>query len=141
MTDDNNAPDPGDLASLRSELADYKKALDELKAASTPAEKEEAREDVEDAEADLGAVARKLGISPSALRKATADAKRAEQKENLRPIIQELLDELVGDDDEDEPEKPVAEEKPKRERAPKKEADSAPVVTHWSDRSVMDLLR
>lgn len=104
---------------LRREFRDLIEAQKDLAKARTEEERKEARADVREAKADLDALAKELGISRSALDKATAEARRSEEKERLRPILLELLDEELADDGGEGGAKdnPVADEKPgKRER-------------------------
>jgi hypothetical protein len=143
-----------EAAELRRELDDLRKANKELSDAKTAADKASARDAVDEAEDDLEAVAKRIGVSPAALRKATAEAKKAERKEELRPILYELLDELEADDpelDDDKPtddDKPAADDKPTdsdkpaaKEKAAKPKEDAPPVRAHWSERGVGELIR
>lgn len=135
-----------DYGALKRELADLRAAYEELRNARTPAEKEEAREDVAEAKQDLDALAKTLGISRDTLARATADAKKAERKEELRPILQELLDEMAEDEEPEEEEAPEPEpEKPAKVKAepklPKPEPDSDPSHPHWSERPISELIR
>ena len=135
---------PDDAAAVRRELADLRAAYQRLQEASTAREKEEAREDVAEAKEDLDEIARKAGVSRGAIEKAIADAKRAERKEELRPIMEELLSELVADDEDEEPaaeEEPEAKAKPAVEKPKAPPPDSGPVVPHWSERGISELLR
>jgi transposase-like protein len=135
------APAPDDVAALRRELNELRTAHDALAAAQTPAEKHEAREDVAEAKADLSATAKTLGISPNLLGKAVADARKAERKEELRPILAELLEELADEDEEAEKTEPENAPAPKAPKAEKPAPDSEPTHPHWSERPVGELLR
>ena len=137
-----------DVAKLRTELDELRQAYADLREASTAKEKEEAREDVKEARADLDALAAKLGISRDALESATAEAKKAERRAELSPIVDELIEEKLAklaeeDDDDDKPDDDkVAAEKPEKPAKVEKPApDAGPTREHWSDRRVTELLR
>jgi hypothetical protein len=168
------APSSTELAQLRADVADLKAALAKLADASTPAAKRDAREDVDDAEADLAKTARKLGLPVERYKAAVAAARRQAFEDEYSEVIdarvdaamQRLLDE--GDEGEgdgagdesgtsdDEPggsakgkRKPKAAgadddqgddagEKPKPKPA---NEDTDPVVPHWSERPLGELIR
>lgn len=140
-----------DVAKLRTELDELRQAYTDLREASTAKEKEAAREDVKDARADLDALASRLGISRDALETATAEARKAERRAELSPIVDELIEEKLSklaeeDDDDDKPDDDkvaaVKDDKPaKPVKAEKPAADDGPVTTHWSDKRVTELLR
>lgn len=148
-------PSADDLAALRRELAELQQGMRELREARTEPQRREARERVRDAEADLDQLARAAGVSRQALESAMAEAKRAERKEELRPIVLELLAEANeppppgdgadgGAGEDDDAGKPAA-RKPKpapqrREAKPPPDEPPAP-QSHWSDRRVSELMR
>ena len=124
--------------------------MEEQREASTKQEKQEAKEDVADAKADLDKLAKELGVSPKSLRDAAEQARRQERKEELRPLLLELLDEELADDEDDDQKEAEPEKDAKRENhgseddtppAPDDEGpeDSAPVKEHWSDKAVSGL--
>jgi SMC interacting uncharacterized protein involved in chromosome segregation len=126
--DDGDRPiTAAEAADLRHALEEIQQAQDELREASTARERAEAQENVSDAREDLDALASRLGISRSALNESIAAAKKAEQKEELRPIIAELLEETKAQ----EPEP----------AAVKAEPDNEPAQEHWSQRGVTELIR
>jgi uncharacterized protein (DUF3084 family) len=122
-----------ELASAVQELRD---ALGELREATTKAEKEEARGEVREARADLAATARELGLDPKRLQAAAEEAKLSDERERLRPLLIELLDEELAIEPEDGD--PKAEPKAEPESEPPKE-DSAPLLGHWSERPLSSL--
>jgi chromosome segregation ATPase len=139
-----------DVQALRDGMEELRQSVAELREATTPKEKQEAREEVEEAKADLDALASKLGISRAALDAATADARKAERRAELSPIVDELIEaklQALADEDDDEPPKddaPPKEEKPPKVKddAPKPPpTDDAPAVTHWSDKRMSEILR
>ena len=128
---------------LTKAVTDLTQAHKELAEARTADEREDAKDEIAEATADLDALAKELGISPKALRGAAEKARRDERKEELRPILQELLAEELGDDEE---EPPPDDEKPDDEEPPaptdeNEEEDTAPVREHWSNRPLTDILR
>ena len=144
MPDDGG--DDGGLAELRSQVAELKQTLQELKQASTPAEKREAREEVDEAEKDLSAAARKAGLDPARYRAAIQAAKLQAFEDEYGPIVDRRVDaalaRLLAEEEGDEP---AGEPKPKEPKPKPKEAapkpDSEPVVPHWSERRVGELLK
>jgi CRISPR/Cas system CSM-associated protein Csm2 small subunit len=148
-TPENGHASAAEVAELRAQLAEYKQALEDLRTAQTPKEKEEAREEIRETKADLDKLASDLGISRSALEHAASEARRAERKEELRPILMELLDELPDDDepksDDDASDLKAAESSTAgpTPAPPSKKAkpDSEPVIPHWSEKSVTEMLR
>lgn len=136
-----------ELQTTVRELADALKAQADAK---TPDEKLAAHEDVVESRADLDALAKELGVSPSKLREAADKAKRDEEKERLRPLLVELLDEELPapnreqDEPADDETEPAADE-PDDTPAPEEELDTAPVdsapsIPHWSEKTVGQLL-
>lgn len=139
-----------EFSELAGAVREVREALDELREASTAREKDEARDNVRDAKADLTMVARELGLDPKRLQAAAEEAKLKDERERLRPILVELLDEELappegdGDGDGDpvgevkdalpKPE-PKAEPKPE----PNQEEDSGPSFSHWSERPLSAL--
>ena len=137
---------PQDFRDLQAAVADLARAQQELAEARTSEEREDAREEVAESKADLDALAKELGISPSKLRAAAAKAKDEEESERLRPLVKSLVAELLDEEveaptEEDKPDEDDDAEKPKDEPAPEPEPDSAPVQSHWSERPVGELLR
>lgn len=140
-------------ADLASAMQEWREAMAELREATTPKEKEEARADVSDAREDLDALAQRMGISRGALERSMAEAKKAERREELGPIVQEMIEAYMDSlpDDEDsgaskagddgEEKTPAAAhakgQKPEQEppKEPKKD-DSAPEHEHWSERTL-----
>ena len=128
-------------AELTGAVGELREALDELRTARTEPERRDAQEGVRDAKADLAVVARELGIDPKRLEKAAADAKASDERDRLRPLLVELLDEEL----EVKPEgllpegglpKPEAKPEPK----PEPKQDSHPTGGgHWSERPLSAL--
>lgn len=156
-------PEPitkADLQALADGLDELRERFDDLDAARTPAERQEASQQVTEAKADLAATAAALGVSEETLRGAVKSARDAERKDELRGPLKELLQEIR---DEEEAAARKAEEdaaaeaaangtKPKPKAAkPKSEPgapdpapvveDTEPVKPHWGERSVSELLR
>lgn len=143
-----------DVKALRQELADLRRAHDELRAAQTPVEKEEAREEIADASDEFEAVARKAGLSREQIASAVAKARDEEDYGKFKRMMDRWTDELPDDDDATggghgvqgdpengptpSPHETPAAEKPKREPKPK---DTEPTAAHWSERSVSEMLR
>lgn len=136
--------DPDEVGELRQGLADLREAYEELREATTARDRDEATADIKDARADLDKIAAATGVSRKAIEHAMAEAKRAERKDELRPILAELLEEMKPeepepkpDDDSTAPPKP-----PKEPPAPpvEPEPDTAPRGEHWSERRVSELL-
>ena len=127
-----------EFATLTGAVEELRGALDELREARTEPERREARADVRDAKADLAATARELGIDPKRLEKAAADAKASDERERLRSIVTELLDEELEIDagGGSEPKGEPKGEKPPDEKPPD---DSAPRHDHWSERPLSSL--
>lgn len=138
-----------DFDELRGVVSDLADALKQQREAETSREKHEAKEEVKEARADLDQLAKEMGVDPGKLREAAEKAKHDAEKERLRPLLLELLDEeLASDDDKpaDEPdeknddeEDEPADEKPADE-PPAPPEDSAPTAEHWSERTVGRLL-
>lgn len=133
-----------DLAPFTQGLEELRGAVQELREARTPEERREAREDAEDAEESLEKTARRLGVSRAKLEESIKAARAAERKEELRPIMVELLEELKGDA-EPEP-KPKPKPKPKagangRRETGEPPGDTAPVKEHWAEKSIGNLVR
>lgn len=128
-------------------MDELRQAFQDLKDASTPAERREAREDADEAEQDLAATAKRLGVSRKTLEDSIQAARRAERKDELRPILAELLAEAkeepapVDEEPEtkEEPEPPASVKPVAKPRvvAP----DTEPVKPHWSESRVGDLVR
>lgn len=123
-----------DVAALAKGLTDLQAALEDLREAQTPRQRKDAADDVNDARGDLDAVAARLGITKEALTSAAAEAKKAKHKEELRPILVELLEEINNPDSDDgDPDDagdggdpPPAPKPPKAKPAPKPKAKAAP---------------
>lgn len=133
------------FAALTEGLDELRTAVGELRDARTPDERREAQDDVADARRDLDALAARVGIPRAQLDKAIADAKRAERKEELRPILAELLDELIpaGNDDGGKPKPDDKGDggKPKPVK-PDTPPDTPPAGGgHWSERPLRELIR
>lgn len=148
------AADP--VAELRQELADLRGELGALIKASTTTERQDAREDVADAEADVIAAAKRAGLKPEQVQRALAEAKRAafreEHGEEISQMIRTELETLMKEAEEKEAEasskdevteKPEKAEKPKAEKLekPEPEPDVAPERPHWSEKSIAEMLR
>lgn len=170
MADDERDDDAGEPISREefSELAgavtELRDAFRGLEAARTPAERSDAQEDVQDAEESLEQTAKRLGVSADTLRASVKAAKEAERKEELRPILVELLEELTKDDDAgDEPKKKPHKSAPANGGSQSSQGrrdsdaggdrsganaagagsddDSAPLVEHWGERRISEVLR
>lgn len=169
MAGDDDADRPltaADLRPLTEGLDALRQRFDDLDDADTPAERRRARADVEDAEEDLEAMAKRLGIPQKTLAASIAAARNAERKEELRPILQELLDEAkaaadAGADPPDPDPDPDADadadpdagdagdtggtgraDRPAPTRARRQPApDSEPVREHWMERGIGTLLK
>jgi hypothetical protein len=150
-------------ADLAEAMGEWRSAIDELKAASTPREKEEARAEVAEAREDLDALAQRMGISRETLERSMAEAKKAERRNELAPIVTELIeaymDSLPDEDADSEGDgkgaKAGGSEKPggnarsdpaKTGDTPaqppaKPTPDTEPTAEHWSERAVSSLLR
>jgi len=133
-----------ELRAAVGELADALRARDE---ADTAAETQAAQADVKEARADLDTLAKELGIPVGKLRDAAEEAKKQVRKEELRPILLELLDEELTPVEEEAPtdEEPSADEETETEAEPAEEPppveDSAPTQAHWSERSLGEILK
>ena len=129
---------------LKEAVTGLADALKQQREAETSREKQAAREEVAEARADLDQLAKELGVSPAKLREAADNAKREEEKERLRPLLIELLDEEINDtpDDETPDDEPKPDEKPdeEEEEAPAPE-DTAPEQKHWSEQSIGGLFK
>lgn len=154
-----------ELAGVRGEITEafdeLRQGLADLKDAATPAQRQEAQGDVADAQRDLAAAAQRLGISPEKLQEAATEARKAERKEELRPIISELMteakeaaDQEAADQEaqrlaDEEANKTKGDGKTKDDGKTKKDGasvtelvpDTEPVTEHWSERGVGALLK
>jgi hypothetical protein len=132
-----------DLAALRSAFDGLADGLRELREASTASERREAQADVRDAREDLDELAGRLGISRKTLDASIAEARRAERKDELRPIIAELLAEAKTEEPEPEPKPKPKKAQPKAEEPKSDEPvpDLEPMRPHWSEQTVGNLLR
>ena len=133
-----------DFEELRSTVQGLADALQQQREAETSREKQAAKEEVKEAKADLDQLAREMGVDPARLREAAEKAKHDAEKERLRPLLAELLDEELASGDEEEPADDPAEEKEEEpadeEEPPAPPEDSAPIAEHWSERTVGRLL-
>ena len=155
-----DTPTRAELAELRQGLDDLADSIADLRKASTPAQKHAAKADVADAEDDLEATARRLGVSKEKLQESITAAKKAERRDELKPILEELLDELLEPDDDDAgdddtPAKKPAAKKPAAKKEPdddddaggagdddgKPAGDSGPLKPHWSEAPLGGILR
>lgn len=155
MTDDGDRPvTAAELAAVTGALDEIRTAMEEIRAASTTRERDDARDDLDDANTDLAAAAKRLGISPDALAKAARDAKSAERREELRPIVADLLAEreaerLAAEETPEDDEGAADDKKAKKKPAARIKAvpdaepdeDTEPKVEHWSERGVGNLIR
>lgn len=132
-----------DLQPLLSGLDELRQRFDDLDEAETPADRSAAAGEIADVKEDLAATAKRLGISPEALKQSISSARAAERKEEIKPILAELLEELKAavpdppDGDVTPPAKPKA--RPKPELVPDPD-DSGPVVEHWMEKGIGTLL-
>lgn len=139
---------------IRQALTEVQQGMASLREARTEPQRQRARSDVREAEADLDVLARQAGISREALERSIGEAKRAEQKEELRPLVEELLAEAR--DRETTPPDPATDppaetegaggDKPasRGRRATPPKPDDAPgdgESTHFSERNIRGLLR
>ena len=127
-----------DFAELQKAVKDLADAFQQQREAQTAAEKQDAREEVAEARADLDHLAKEIGVSPAKLREAADNAKREEEKERLRPLLIELLDEEIADkpDDEEPDEHPEDDKPAEPEPESEPEPDTAPEQEHWSERAI-----
>lgn len=137
---------------------ELRQSFAELREARTSAERREAKADVDDAEDAFERAARQLGISSDSLRKAAQAARKDERREELRPILAELLEEERERQREaDEEAKRKAKGRPRKDDGKSKSAkddddtgdgdgdepagDSHPTAEHWGERRLSELLR
>jgi DNA repair exonuclease SbcCD ATPase subunit len=137
-----------DLAPLSEALNELREQYAELREAETPTEKREVREEIADTRDDLETLARRLGVPRKTLEESIGAAKRAERREELKPILAELLEEEREREqvaaEEGEPPKPRRKPKPKPDEPAGDEppvADTEPVKPHWSEASIGELVR
>jgi hypothetical protein len=90
---DGDENEPVTRAEFTSALEELRQATQELRDARTPEERQEARSDIGDAEDELTKAAKALGLSRDQLAKAASDARTAQRREELRPLVAELWDE------------------------------------------------
>jgi chromosome segregation ATPase len=130
-----------EFGELAGQMKELREALDELRTARSQPERREAQSDVREAKADLAATARELGLDPKRLEKAASEAKAADEKERLRPLLIELLDEELTELPEEAAEvvKGTAKEATEAVPDPPK-PDSEPRMGHWSERPLGSLL-
>jgi hypothetical protein len=126
-----------EFSELSGAVSELRDAVAGLRQARSEPERREAREDVRDAKADLAEVAKELGLDPKRLEEAAGQARSADEKERLRPLLIELLDEELAEapeellDDAKETVKETAPEPP--------QPDTAPGLGHWSERPLSSL--
>ena len=129
-----------DFNELKDAVTALSDAFKAQKEAETSREKQAAREDVQEAKADLDQLAKELGVSPAKLREAADNAKREEEKERLRPLLLELLDEEIADNpDDDCDDNPAKADDPPEDAptpTPAPPEDTAPEQEHWSERAI-----
>lgn len=150
-----------EIAAIRKEFAEQmgelRGAVADLSKAKTPEEKQEARADVREAEADLKTLASKHGISESAMREAVDAAKKQERLSELRPLVAEIIAEIDSEDDDEEDgddktddddakgkgakDDTTDDDAGEGKKPPPVEKDTEPVQPHWAERSVGELLR
>jgi hypothetical protein len=156
------------LAEIRDGMQHLQQEFDDLKAARTPAEKAEAKQDVREAEADLRKLAAEHGISQERMAEAIRAARDAEDEERYGAMIDRRIDAKLksaaetadGDDDEDDGGEEAggkpktgkgnsgAEHDPKQEEpagtgkppAPPPPTERPPDNRHWSDKSIGELI-
>lgn len=167
--DDGDRPvTAAELAAVTTALEEIRQGQQELRDATTERERKEAKGDIADATDDLDEIARRLGIPRAQLDDSISAAKRSTRKEELRPILTELLDEIEAaknepkhDDDgnlldadgnpiEDKdgnPIEPKAKTEPPKKDAPAKPkqdppaGDTEPERPHWMERKIGDLVK
>lgn len=135
------------VAELNKRLDALASAVEELRKAQTPAEKREAKEDVESAESALERYAKAHGITLEEAEDAMATVKRKSQvslvKQALKEFSDDDWDEIFpkkeeGEGEGEKGEKPES-KKPaakKEEKQEKQKEDSAPGGEHWTDRKL-----
>lgn len=136
---------PDALAGMQRQMTELAEAVRELKEASTPKEKQEAKKDVDEASSALEAYARAHGVSVEDAEEAINKIKRDHRKSEMREILEEIFqeDEAAAAAEEEkkkaEKEAEAAGEKEKEKPAKPKEkvADAVPAGPgHWTDRSL-----
>lgn len=160
MSEHEHEPDADDVEELRRRLDELHRENEELKQASSGAERREAREDVDEAEDAFVKLGRKLGLDPETIRKSVAAAKDEEDYQRFRKhadrYYSEQLVELEQEEAREEEER-KAEQQRKRAADRKKQraeteaagddddpepeeqqpdADEPPVREHWSERMI-----
>ena len=126
-----------EFSDLAAGVKELREAMAELRQARSEPERREARAEVRDAKAELADVAKELGLDPKRLEEAAGQARSADEKERLRPLLIELLDEELAEapeellDDAKETVKETAPEPP--------QPDTAPGLGHWSERPLSSL--
>ena len=142
-------PDGDPLEELRGDLSDLRAALDEIRTATSPRQREEAEDELEEVEESVAQAAKRAGVSPSVFNRAIREAKQAQFREENAPMIKQILNELLEeakgkqDEPDDEPE-PGPKPKPKPKPVEPPPPDTAPNGTateHWSERAVGELIR
>jgi uncharacterized protein YdiU (UPF0061 family) len=123
-------------AEARQLIRELREAKAELEKAKTPAAKEEAREDIRDAEADLRKLAAASGVSVEDLKKLQAEKRYAENKDfqsryESEREAERLAAEAETDDDEEETVKPPPAARAKKDKPP---PEVPPESAHWADK-------
>jgi hypothetical protein len=130
---------------LVASVKDLRSALEDA-AKAKPDEVAEAKHEVGKAKAALDAAASDLGIDPKRLRELADSARADDEKQRLRTIVLEILDEEIADEPatEEEGDKPAEEEAAPAEDTPPTEddpePDTGPVDQHWSDKPLSSFL-
>ena len=114
-----------EFSDLAAGVKELREAMAELRQARSEPERREARAEVRDAKAELADVAKELGLDPKRLEEAAGQARSADEKERLRPLLIELLDDAKETVKETAPEPP--------------QPDTAPGLGHWSERPLSSL--
>ncbi|MDE2233872.1 MAG: hypothetical protein KGJ90_07265 [Patescibacteria group bacterium] len=96
MADENK-----ELDELRAAFVQLQEQFEELREARTAPERREARDDLEDAEAQFRRAARRLGLDPKQLRELHDEAARKQRRDEIRAVFAELAAEVADDDEEE----------------------------------------
>ncbi len=141
--DDDQPISRRELATLTGRLDDLQSAQDELRSASTPAERQEARGDRDDAEDAFERAARAAGMDRADIVKAVRAAKDEQAYGSFKKMMDRYLGELPSDDKPDpKPRKRsqagTSKGQPAQDGPP---ADTGPTHEHWSERRVSDIVR
>lgn len=139
---------------LQAALGRIQSLEQEIEDAKTRREEEAARREQREERDEAAAIAERVGIPRARIQEAIEAARRADEKERLRPVIGELMQEARDAQAAEEEAARAAEEEEKKTRRPSraraarddddtngKVEDSAPAMPHWSERALGDLLR